>query len=107
MATQTDSGRAEGALPRGPFRYVGRESRRHQPWLCLLAGAVFPLTVVPVELNGLRLLSLLGGVDLVIEGATTIGTVVAFISGFQRLADSSRELFAYYPWQPRPGSSTG
>ena len=33
---------------------------------------------------------------LAIEGATTIGTVVAFISGFRRLADPSRELLAYY-----------
>ena len=33
---------------------------------------------------------------LVIEGDTTVGVVVAFISGFMRLADPSRELLAYY-----------
>jgi ABC-type bacteriocin/lantibiotic exporter with double-glycine peptidase domain len=33
---------------------------------------------------------------LVIDGATTVGVVVAFISGFMRLADPSRELLAYY-----------
>ncbi len=39
---------------------------------------------------------LMVGGYLAIQGATTIGTVVAFISGFQRLADPSRELLAYY-----------
>jgi ABC-type bacteriocin/lantibiotic exporter with double-glycine peptidase domain len=43
---------------------------------------------------------------LVTSGATTIGTVVAFISGFQRLADPSRELLAYYRLAARPGCST-
>ena len=33
---------------------------------------------------------------LVIEGDTTVGVVVAFISGFTRLADPSRQLLAYY-----------
>jgi ABC-type bacteriocin/lantibiotic exporter with double-glycine peptidase domain len=33
---------------------------------------------------------------LVITGETTIGTVVAFISGFERMADPSRQLLAYY-----------
>jgi ABC-type bacteriocin/lantibiotic exporter with double-glycine peptidase domain len=33
---------------------------------------------------------------LVTTGATTVGTVVAFIDGFRRLADPSRELLAYY-----------
>ena len=33
---------------------------------------------------------------LVIAGETTIGTVVAFISGFERMADPSRQLLAYY-----------
>jgi ABC-type bacteriocin/lantibiotic exporter with double-glycine peptidase domain len=48
-------------------------------------------------LNQLAPLSvLMVGGYLVIQGATTIGTVVAFISGFQRLADPSRELLAYY-----------
>jgi ABC-type bacteriocin/lantibiotic exporter with double-glycine peptidase domain len=33
---------------------------------------------------------------LVINGETTIGTVVAFMSGFERMADPSRQLLAYY-----------
>jgi ABC-type bacteriocin/lantibiotic exporter with double-glycine peptidase domain len=39
---------------------------------------------------------LMVGGYLVIAGATTVGTLVAFISGFQRLADPSRELLVYY-----------
>jgi ABC-type bacteriocin/lantibiotic exporter with double-glycine peptidase domain len=48
-------------------------------------------------LNGLAPLSVLlvGGL-MVIEGQTTIGVVVAFISGFDRLAQPLRELIAYY-----------
>jgi ABC-type bacteriocin/lantibiotic exporter with double-glycine peptidase domain len=33
---------------------------------------------------------------MVIQGETTIGVVVAFISGFERLAASLHELIAYY-----------
>jgi ABC-type bacteriocin/lantibiotic exporter with double-glycine peptidase domain len=33
---------------------------------------------------------------LVINGETTVGTIVAFISGFERMAEPSRELLAYY-----------
>jgi ABC-type bacteriocin/lantibiotic exporter with double-glycine peptidase domain len=78
VAARADSGQAtERALPDGPFRYVWRESRRHQIWLCLLAGAVFPLTMVPLELQrrivdhaignqNLGLLWLLGGVYVVV-----------------------------------------
>jgi ABC-type bacteriocin/lantibiotic exporter with double-glycine peptidase domain len=39
---------------------------------------------------------LMVGGYLVINGGTTIGTVVAFISGFERMADPSRQLLAYY-----------
>ena len=39
---------------------------------------------------------LMVGGYMVTTGSTTVGTVVAFISGFQRLADPSRELLAYY-----------
>lgn len=48
-------------------------------------------------LNGLAPLSVLvvGGL-MVIEGETTIGVVVAFISGFDRLSNPLRELIAYY-----------
>ena len=31
-----------------------------------------------------------------INGGTTVGTIVAFISGFERMADPSRQLIAYY-----------
>jgi ABC-type bacteriocin/lantibiotic exporter with double-glycine peptidase domain len=65
--------RAAGEL----WRYVWRESRPHQLWLCLLAGAVFPLTMVPLELQrrivdhaigdkDSRLLALLGSVYLAV-----------------------------------------
>jgi ABC-type bacteriocin/lantibiotic exporter with double-glycine peptidase domain len=48
-------------------------------------------------LNGLAPLSVLlvGGL-MVIEGETTLGVVVAFISGFDRLSTPLRELIAYY-----------
>ena len=49
-----------------------------------LLSAVAPLSVL-----------LVGGL-MVIEGQTTIGVVVAFISGFERLAASLHELIAYY-----------
>jgi ABC-type bacteriocin/lantibiotic exporter with double-glycine peptidase domain len=39
---------------------------------------------------------LMVGGYLVINGETTVGTIVAFISGFERMADPSRELIAYY-----------
>jgi ABC-type bacteriocin/lantibiotic exporter with double-glycine peptidase domain len=48
-------------------------------------------------LNHLAPLSvLMVGGWLVIQGDTTVGVVVAFITGFMRLADPSRELLAYY-----------
>lgn len=48
-------------------------------------------------LNHLGPLSvLMVGGYYVITGVTTIGTVVAFISGFERMADPSRRLLAYY-----------
>ena len=33
---------------------------------------------------------------LAINGETTVGTIVAFISGFERMAEPSRQLIAYY-----------
>jgi ABC-type bacteriocin/lantibiotic exporter with double-glycine peptidase domain len=33
------------------FAFAWRESRRHQPWLCLLALSIFPLTMAPLELQ--------------------------------------------------------
>lgn len=49
-----------------------------------LLSAIAPLSVL-----------LVGGL-MVIEGETTIGVVVAFISGFERLSTPLRELIAYY-----------
>jgi ABC-type bacteriocin/lantibiotic exporter with double-glycine peptidase domain len=42
------------------------------------------------------LTALMAGGYLAINGETTIGTIVAFISGFERMAEPSRELLAYY-----------
>jgi hypothetical protein len=39
---------------------------------------------------------LMVGGYLVINDGTTVGTIVAFISGFGRMADPSRQLLAYY-----------
>jgi len=39
---------------------------------------------------------LMVGGYLVIEGRTTVGTIVAFISGFERLAEPARQLLAHY-----------
>jgi len=39
---------------------------------------------------------LLVGGYFVIEGRTTVGTIVAFISGFERLAEPARQLLAHY-----------
>lgn len=48
-------------------------------------------------LNGLAPLTvLLAGGYLVLQGETTVGVIVAFMSGFDRLADPLRELLAYY-----------
>lgn len=48
-------------------------------------------------LNGLAPLTvLLVGGYLAMEGETTLGVVVAFMSGFEQLADPLRELLAYY-----------
>jgi ABC-type bacteriocin/lantibiotic exporter with double-glycine peptidase domain len=55
-----------------------------QKALMNLLSAVAPLSVL-----------LVGGL-MVIEGETTIGVVVAFISGFERLSTPLRELIAYY-----------
>jgi len=55
-----------------------------QKALMNLLSALAPLSVL-----------LVGGL-MVIEGETTIGVVVAFISGFERLSTPLRELIAYY-----------
>ena len=75
-AAHAAGGRASAyALPTGLFRFVWQESKRHQVWLCLLAAVVFPLTMVPLELQrrivdraigneDLRLLVILGAIYL-------------------------------------------
>jgi len=48
-------------------------------------------------LNGLAPLSvLIVGGWLAIEGETSVGVIVAFVSGFQRLADPLRALIGFY-----------
>ena len=37
--------------PDSIFAFAWRDSGRHQPWLCLLAVLIFPLTMVPLELQ--------------------------------------------------------
>lgn len=52
MAASSDSLRAEVPEPPGGlYRYVWRESGRHQAWLCALAALVFPLSMLPLELQ--------------------------------------------------------
>ena len=57
----------------------------------------FLLKAAVTLLNALAPLAVLviGGI-LVIRGETTVGVIVAFIGGFDRLADPIRELIAYY-----------
>lgn len=48
-------------------------------------------------INGLApVAALVGGGYMVIQGQTSLGVVVAFLSGFSRLSDPIRELIAYY-----------
>ncbi|MGH6895861.1 MAG: ABC transporter transmembrane domain-containing protein [Geminicoccaceae bacterium] len=57
----------------------------------------FLIKVFSNFMNHLAPLSvLMVGGYLVINGQTTVGTVVAFISGFERMADPSGQLLAYY-----------
>jgi ABC-type bacteriocin/lantibiotic exporter with double-glycine peptidase domain len=46
---EQEAGRAAPAP--SVFAFAWRESRRHQPWLCLIALAIFPLTMAPLELQ--------------------------------------------------------
>jgi len=49
------------------------------------------------SLNALAPLAVLGfGGYLAIEGETSIGTIVAFVSGFQRMSDPAKHLLDYY-----------
>lgn len=47
--------------------------------------------------NNLAPVAILGvGGLMVLEGSSTVGTIVAFVSGFQRMTDPARELLNYY-----------
>ena len=78
-----------GGVPSCLDRIYDNRLRTHlwkfgQKALMNLLSALAPLSVL-----------LVGGV-MVIQGETTIGVVVAFISGFERLSTPLRELIAYY-----------
>jgi ABC-type bacteriocin/lantibiotic exporter with double-glycine peptidase domain len=101
-ATQAAGGLAarDHALPDGLLRYVWQEGRWQQVRLCLLAGAVFPLTMVPLELQrrivddaiggeDLRLLALLGGVYL---AAVLLQGALKFLLRFYRGVVSERAI---------------
>jgi ABC-type multidrug transport system fused ATPase/permease subunit len=54
MAQSAPAGRDDGvaeARSGNLFAFAWRQSRRHQPWLCLLAVLIVPLTMVPLELQ--------------------------------------------------------
>ena len=74
---------------------------------CLGVNIAWWKSLARIAVNGLNALAplvVLGyGGYLVIEGQTSIGVVVAFISAFQRLADPARDLLDYY----REASLTG
>ncbi|MEQ8356057.1 MAG: ABC transporter ATP-binding protein [Kiloniellaceae bacterium] len=84
-----DEGLEEGELPDQLDRIYGNRLRTF-----LLK---FGLKATNNLLSGLAPLSvLLVGGMMVIQGETTIGVVVAFVSGFDRLSAPLRELIAYY-----------
>jgi ABC-type bacteriocin/lantibiotic exporter with double-glycine peptidase domain len=84
-----DSDFRHSSLPRSLDRIYDNRLRTDlwkfgQKAVMNLLSAMAPLSVLVV-----------GGL-MVIQGETTIGVVVAFISGFDRLAASLHELIAYY-----------
>jgi hypothetical protein len=87
-------------LPDGLLRDVWQEGAPQQIRLHVPAGLVFPLTMVPLELQRRIVDRAIGGEDLhllaVLGAIDFAAVVVAFIPGFMRLADPSRELLAYY-----------
>lgn len=65
--------------PRSVFAFSWRESGKHQPWLCLLAALIFPLTMVPLELQRRIIDQAIGqqNLDLLLWlGAIYLGTVI-------------------------------
>ncbi|HSA82177.1 MAG TPA: hypothetical protein VLE23_15280, partial [Geminicoccaceae bacterium] len=84
IATAAQAGRGpktdDPALPPGLFRYVWQEGRAQQVWLCLLAAGVFPLTMVPLELQRRIIDQAIGNEDLrllAVLGAVYLGVVLA------------------------------
>lgn len=86
---EDDGGIREGELPR---ELDGIYDNRLRTFLLK-----FGLKAINNLLSALAPLSvlLIGGI-MVIQGETTVGVVVAFISGFDRLSAPLRELIAYY-----------
>jgi len=73
--------REAGAAAPAPnvFAFAWHESRRHQPWLCLLAGLIFPLTMAPLELQRRIVDGAIGGQELQLLlwlGAAYLGVVL-------------------------------
>jgi ABC-type multidrug transport system fused ATPase/permease subunit len=67
------------AWPDSLFAFAWRESRRHQPWLSLLAAVIFPPTMVPLELQRRIIDRAIGDPNLELLfwlGAIYLGTVV-------------------------------
>jgi len=96
-----DGGTGTGASaddPVGPNlqRLFGNRMRIYA-WKFLLKGSVnLTNALAPVAVL------IVGGV-MALEGQTTVGVVVAFISGFERLADPVRRLVDYYRVASRTG----
>lgn len=85
LVAQTPTARSEQRIER-----VHRLRIRIVLWKFLLKGANNLLSQLgPVAI-------LLVGGWLIIDGQTTVGTVVAFLSGFERITDPARELLNFY-----------
>jgi hypothetical protein len=62
--------------------FAWRQSRRHQPWLCLLAALIFPLTMVPLELQRRIIDGAIGDEDLdLLLGLGAIYLAVVLLQG--------------------------
>jgi ABC-type bacteriocin/lantibiotic exporter with double-glycine peptidase domain len=65
--------------PRSIFAFAWRDNARHQPWLCVLAAVIFPLTMVPLELQRRIIDRAIGNQNLELLfwlGAIYLGTVL-------------------------------
>jgi ABC-type multidrug transport system fused ATPase/permease subunit len=77
----------------GEFRTIGAIFRNRMRFNALKFGLKALLNAV--NAMGPLMVLLVGGY-LVIKGQTTIGTVVAFVSGFERLSGPLRDLLNFY-----------